>query len=58
MTSLKTSLEVVKKKVCIVSTSIESLKKKNTPDPTFKATTYFSDPQDQLPFHVVPTTIQ
>lgn len=58
MTSLKTSLEVVKKQVWVVSTSVESLKKKNTPDPTFKATTYFSDPQDQLPFHVVPTTLQ
>ena len=58
MTSLKTSLEVVKKQVWVVSTSVESLKKKNTPDPTFKATTYFSDPQDQFPFHVVPTTLQ
>lgn len=58
MTSLKMSLEVVKKQVWVVSTSVESLKKKNTPDPTFKATTYFSDPQDQFPFHVVPTTLQ
>jgi len=57
-TSLKTSLEVVKKQVWFVSTFVESLKKKNTPDPTFKASTYFSDPQDQLPFHVVPTTLQ